>query len=89
MFDYHVPRLVAWLAALGVPVGLFLIGARDFISMLGITGGVLAGLAGVLSVVMYGALLRKREVRRWQFALPALVIMLFLLGAYTELTSFF
>lgn len=90
MFDYRIPRLIAWIAALGIPLGLFLIGARDFISMLGITGGVLAGLGGVLSVFMYGALLRKRGVQEWwRFALPGLVIVLFFLGAYTELSSFF
>lgn len=89
MLDYHVPRLPAVAAAMGIPVVIFLLGARDFITMLGLSGGVLAGLGSVIIVSMYGALLLRRGASRWRFILPVVLALFFILGAYTELAIFF
>lgn len=52
-YDMGFTRLLAWFVVLCVPVILFMVGARDFIEVMGFTGGVFGGLTGVSVVALY------------------------------------
>ena len=53
MYDYKRRYMLSWAFAGGVPVVVFLLGARDFIDVIGFTGGVLASLVGLITIRMY------------------------------------
>ncbi len=53
MYDYKRRYWHSWLIAAGVPFAVFLLGARDFIDVIGFTGGVLAALVGLIMIYMY------------------------------------
>ncbi|MBT6254221.1 amino acid permease [Candidatus Uhrbacteria bacterium] len=52
-FDFGTSRLLAWFAAVSVPLVIFLMGARDFIEVISFTGAVFGGLMGIFVVAMY------------------------------------
>ncbi len=52
-WDFKLHKLIAWGLALGVPLGLYLIGARDFIKTLGLAGALGGGLEGILFVLIF------------------------------------
>ncbi len=52
-FDYGIPLRKAWLAAILVPVSLFLFGVRAFIELIGFTGAVFGGLLGLFILATY------------------------------------
>lgn len=52
-YDYKRQYLAAWMIAAGVPAVVFLLGARDFIDVIGFTGGVLSALVGLITIRMY------------------------------------
>ena len=52
-WDLKLPKLIAWILALGVPLGLYLIGARDFIKTLGLAGALGGGMEGILIVLIF------------------------------------
>ena len=53
IFDYKRRFLTGWGMAIAVPFILFFFGARDFIEVIGFTGGVLAALVGLLLIFSY------------------------------------
>ena len=53
MLHYHIKPFLAWLATMSVPLLLFIVGARDFIKILGITGGVLTGIQTIILILTY------------------------------------
>jgi hypothetical protein len=48
MYDFHVRYIPAWALTCFVPITLFLLGARDLLQVISITGGVFGG-----SVVLF------------------------------------
>jgi amino acid permease len=52
-FDFGYTRLFAWFVTMSVPVIVFLLGARDFIEVMGFTGAVFGGMTGLFVVSMY------------------------------------
>lgn len=52
-FDFGATRVLAWFATVSVPLGIFLLGARDFIQVMNFTGAVFGGCLGILIVMMY------------------------------------
>lgn len=82
MYDYKRRYWLAWLCAAGVPFVVFLLGARDFIDVIGFTGGVLAALVGLIMIRMY--LKAKRHactpkrclaIPNWTMYLSALILI--------------
>ncbi len=53
MYDYRRRYLVSWFAAISVPFCIFLLGAREFIEVVGFIGGVVGGMSGLLLILMY------------------------------------
>ncbi len=53
IYDYRGRYLCSWGLTVVLPLAAFLIGARDFIDVIGTTGGLLGGLGGVVLLVAY------------------------------------
>jgi hypothetical protein len=53
--DYGWPKWLSVLIAVGLPLGLFLAGITDFGRILELVGAVLAGVEGILVVLLYRA----------------------------------
>ena len=51
--DYNLPLVQASVLTLGVPASLFLLGVRDFITVLSVVGAFALGVVGVLGVMIY------------------------------------
>ncbi|MBI4281134.1 hypothetical protein HY628_02975 [Candidatus Uhrbacteria bacterium] len=80
-----------WIArglSLLVPLALFLLGARDFIPVIGLAGGVTGGLTGVLLMALYGKLLEKQRARPSRWIIPVAIGIFFLVGAVAEVLTF-
>lgn len=79
--DFHLPKKTAfWLAILPAPL-LFLLGAKDFINVLGFAGAVSGGLEGILIIALFQ---RVKKMTRPPLALIVLAIM-FLIGIFSPL----
>jgi amino acid permease len=68
IFDYRLPKLLAWAFTLGVPYAIVLFTAISFIGVLGFVGGVFGGLNGVLVGVL-GLRMRKYVTREPEYTL--------------------
>lgn len=92
IYDYHVKPFVAWLLTITVPIILFLSGARDFIMILGITGGVLSSIQTVILICTYWKA-RKKGWRQPEFNLGpmrvtgVLLIVVFIAGAIATIMN--
>lgn len=86
-FDYRVSKLGSWLLAIGVPLLLFLFGARNFLHIIGLSGGFFGGLIALLLVVMY-LKLKWRSLSLIGRFVPMLVAFVFSAGAIAELIVF-
>ncbi|OGK58837.1 hypothetical protein A3G65_01945 [Candidatus Roizmanbacteria bacterium RIFCSPLOWO2_12_FULL_37_7b] len=85
-YDYNFSRKKALVAAIGVPLVLFLIGARDFIAVLGVVGGVLLGIQNALIVFSFWKSLingnRKPEFRLGALSYTGFILLVvFIVGA--------
>jgi tyrosine-specific transport protein len=91
-FDYHVGGIKAWALTALVPIILFVIGARNFVQILGLTGGVLTGFQTLLLVLTYWQA-RKKGWREPEFTLGplritgALLLIVFSLGAVLTIVN--
>lgn len=89
-YDFRLHKAAAFALALGVPLILFLIGARSFINVISITGGVFGAIDIIIILLIYRAA-RKSGKRKPEYALriPEFVvwpiIFIFLAGAVYEL----
>lgn len=52
-YDYGVPRLQAWLATVMIPLFLFLLGARNFIQVVGLVGGIIISTQSIIIVCAF------------------------------------
>lgn len=55
-YDYKIPKLISLILTVVPPVVLFLIGASDFVKILGITGTLGMGILGIFIILMSRAL---------------------------------
>ncbi|MCR4312009.1 MAG: hypothetical protein NUV56_01865, partial [Candidatus Uhrbacteria bacterium] len=76
MYDFRLRYGFAWLAAIGVPIIGFLIGARNFIDVIGYTGGLLGGLCGLLIVFAYEKARRSGELPKRSLRVPEPIVFL-------------
>ena len=90
--DVGVGARKAWLLSIGVPLVLYLLGARAFISTIGFVGAVLGGVVGIFIVITYESMRRSvvcrshkcLQVPAW---VSAVLIGMFALGILLELGS--
>lgn len=79
-YDYRVKEFPAWLVGVGVPFLLFLAGARDFIMVIDLTGGIFTAFVGVMIPLSAIVVLRRhRQLRRlsWQILLAGAIAAVF------------
>ena len=74
LYDFRLRYGYAWLAAVGVPLVVFLMGARSFIDVIGTVGGLLGGVLGLLIVVAYEKARRSGELPKRVLRIPSLVV---------------
>ena len=79
-YDLKLGKNLAWTATCIVPLILFLIGIRSFIGVISVVGGVMIGIDGILILLMYKKLTKKK------FVYP--LILIFLAGIVYEIIYF-
>lgn len=52
-YDFKMSKLVAWLAALSIPLAFYFLGFQDFIKIIGFVGAFMLGIDGILILLMY------------------------------------
>ncbi|MDP3985412.1 MAG: aromatic amino acid transport family protein [bacterium] len=85
VYDYRMSWWTSRILALGVPLIFFILGARNFIGLIGLAGGFTGGLTGVLIVFMYLRVLEKKKIPRLRWVVPIGVAAVFFVGAAVEL----
>lgn len=79
-WDLRLKKTLSWILACFLPFGLFLLGFRSFIEVIGITGTFSGGLAGILMILCFiRAKKLSQERPAYQINLPKIIIWLILL----------
>jgi amino acid permease len=85
--DYRLPRWLAWVSALGVPLVLLFLTSRDFLATIGLVGSVFGAAVAILVSFLGRAALRKeRGIRKfstlwvWREVVPVAVTIFFVIG---------
>ncbi|OGK29538.1 hypothetical protein A3D08_01250 [Candidatus Roizmanbacteria bacterium RIFCSPHIGHO2_02_FULL_43_11] len=82
-YDYQFPRFKAWLTAMAIPLTLFVLGARNFIGILGIVGGVILGIQNIIVITSYWKA-QKDGTRRPEFTMGRMSLAgVILIGVYS------
>lgn len=86
-YDFGIPKNFAWFLTCFIPLGLFLLGIREFIGVISFTGAIAIGVEGIIIVFLYRAFLKKKVSRSMN---PLLYFLagVFLLGIIFELVYF-
>ena len=90
MYDYNIKPLSAWALTVFVPLIFFLIGAKSFIGVIGITGAFAGGIDGILIVLMFWKA-RKKGTRQPEYKLGKkhltgmLLILIFIMGIINQI----
>ncbi len=90
-YDYRVKEFPAWLVGVCVPFLLFLAGARDFIAVIDLTGGIFTAFVGVVIPLAAIVVLRRhRHFSKWNWRIIlagaiALIFTAIVLGRIGEL----
>jgi len=92
-YDYGLPNSLSWAITCFIPLSLFLIGARSFISVIGITGAVAGGLEGIMLVFIAKAAKKKGKVKpAYKIGIPLIIeillIALFAAGIAYQFVKF-
>ncbi len=91
-FDLHIKGIVSWLMAVVVPIVIFLVGARDFITVLGVVGGILVGVQSIILISTFWAA-RKKGWREPEFSIGpmkfwgSVLLLLFVFGAVMTIVN--
>lgn len=75
-YDFRMRYVLGWFLAVIFPFLIFLSGARDFIRVLEVTGGVGIGLCGLCMVLAYEAMRRNPSVSKRMLAIPQPLVLL-------------
>ncbi len=90
-YDYRMHIVPAWLMAVGVPLGIVLLGAKDFITIVGFSGAVFGGVTAVIVAMLYIAVTKKGLLKGKRLGVPLfwanVTIVVLSLGALYEMFS--
>lgn len=81
-YDLKIGKNLAWIVTCFLPLILFLVGIKSFISVISFVGGIMLGIDGILILLMYKKIRPERKV----LAYP--LILIFLLGIIYEIIYF-
>lgn len=77
-YDMGIPKNLSWFIACFLPLGLFLIGFKEFIDIIGLAGAVGVGLAGTVVVLAYKEFLKRTKSQKMHpllWSLPVLMLL--------------
>mgnify|MGYP002725631278 CR=1 FL=1 len=80
-WDFRVRPSLAWIATIGVPLALFVLGLRSFVQVISIAGALFISLEAILIVLMYWKSTPKSSGKSRVFALPHAALLSALLLA--------
>ena len=86
-YDFGLSKNLSWLITCFFPLFLFLIGLREFIDIIGLTGAMAIGCEGILIVFLYKAFLKKKFSQKMNPLFYILPIF-FVLGIAFEIFYF-
>jgi len=86
--DFGFSEHIAWALACFLPLGLFLLGLREFIKIISFTGSIALGIEGMIIVLLYQKFLKKKFARSLNPVFYFL-IGVFILGVALEFFYFF
>lgn len=91
-YDFSLSHNAAWMVVMTVPVTLFAVGLREFITIAGFIGGVFGGLMGILIVMSYWKMRRSNICKQHHCAkfpgwLSGCIILMFLAGMIITITQ--
>ncbi|MCK4892063.1 MAG: hypothetical protein KAS78_05330, partial [Candidatus Pacebacteria bacterium] len=52
-YDYHLSKKKSWALTCFVPIAIFVLGLRDFITVVSIAGSITGGFAGILIIISF------------------------------------
>lgn len=87
-YDFNFPPLFSWFIVCFLPLSLFLLGAKEFIKIIGLTGAISMGIEGAIIIFLYGAFLRKNNLPKIN-PLYYFLILIFILGVSSEIFFYF
>lgn len=83
--DFKLPRLLAWIVTIGLPLAFVLFGTQSLLSILALTGAVFLGIEGLVVLVMRYVIVRSSS-ERTSLVLPLSIAGgLLILGVLSEL----
>ena len=80
-YDLKIKKIIAWAVTCFVPLGLFLIGIKSYITIIGLVGAIMLGIDGILILLMYTKATKKKSV--------LLLATVLLIGIICEIFYFF
>jgi len=88
LYDMHFSKNKSWLISSFVPLFLFLIGLRQFIQVISITGALAVGVEGFIVILLYKRYLKKKHSRKMN---PAyfLLSLFFFFGVIAQVLYMF
>ncbi len=86
-YDLKVPKNIAFAIACFPPLLFFLIGFKNFISVIGLVGGVMLAINGILIILMY-QIVKKIPRFSLTFFLTSFLIFIFILGIIYQIYYF-
>jgi tyrosine-specific transport protein len=88
-YDYGISEKKSWALACFVPYVIFVLGLRDFITVVNFTGGVAGGLTGIIVVILFYAAKNKGDSKPpFEIKIPLLlssfIVLTYLLGIFYQ-----
>lgn len=80
IYDYHFPKIFAFFISSFLPLILFLIGIREFISVIGFVGTILGMIEGIVILLIFSKI-KKLGDREPEYSLKVPQFLLYILGA--------
>lgn len=86
-YDLKLSENFAWTLTCFLPLTLYLLGLKNFINVIGLTGAIFLGLEGIMVVYIYRSFLRKRFQRQagWYTHLIPIILII---GMILQIISF-
>jgi tyrosine-specific transport protein len=93
IYDHKAKYMTGWAWAITAPFILFIAGARDFIGVIGFTGGVFGVVIGLLVISMYKKAKRSAQIAKRGLTIPNwllnIMALVLILGMITTVVSVF
>ena len=93
IFDFKINPFVAWLITVSVPIVLFLLGVREFITVISFSGAVFGAMTAVIILLIFEKMRHKICRNRDCYLLPkwftVLLGVVFVAGAITQIIYMF